>query len=144
MEVGMYSCEKSIRQMWMLNANSSLELFTTAIDTEATDGYMAKVRNLIIIIVTIIVTVIVIIFFLVWKIITNFHVYSTYESRMHTNVYVTSSRKVYIIPSRNVYVTPHTTNAYVTRLKNAYVTPFHGVLYSLDRKSTRLNSSHRR
>ena len=82
MEVGMYSCEKSIRQMWMLNANSSLELFTTAIDTEATDGYMAKVRNLIIIIVTIIVTVIVtvivIIFFLVWKIITNFHVYSTY------------------------------------------------------------------
>ena len=46
MEVGMYSCEKSIRQMWKLNANSSLELFTTAIDTEATDGYMAEVSSL--------------------------------------------------------------------------------------------------
>jgi hypothetical protein len=43
MEIGMYSCEKSIRQMWRLNSNSSLELFTTAIDTEATDGYMAQV-----------------------------------------------------------------------------------------------------
>lgn len=43
MEVGMYNCEKSTRQMWRLNSNSSLELFTTAIDTEATDGYMAQV-----------------------------------------------------------------------------------------------------
>lgn len=39
----MYSCEKSVRQMWRLNSNSSLELFTTAIDTEATDGYIAQV-----------------------------------------------------------------------------------------------------
>ena len=43
MEIGMYSCEKSIRQMWRMNSNHSLELYTTAIDTEATDGYMAQV-----------------------------------------------------------------------------------------------------
>ena len=32
--------------MWKMNSNSSLELFTTAIDTVATDGYMAQVRDI--------------------------------------------------------------------------------------------------
>jgi len=43
MEIGMFKCEKSIRQMWKLNKDFNVELYSTAIDTEATDGYMAQV-----------------------------------------------------------------------------------------------------
>ena len=41
MELGMYECEKSVRQRWYLNNEMQLELFNTALDTEAKDGYIA-------------------------------------------------------------------------------------------------------
>ena len=41
-ELGLFDCEKSIRQLWMLNKHNQLEMTTTAIDTEAKDGYLAR------------------------------------------------------------------------------------------------------
>jgi hypothetical protein len=41
MEVGSFTCEKSIRQQWYLNSNGFLQLLRDAIDTEAKDGYLA-------------------------------------------------------------------------------------------------------
>ena len=41
MELGMYECEKSVRQRWYLNTEMQLEMFNTALDTEAKDGYIA-------------------------------------------------------------------------------------------------------
>ena len=38
----MYHCERSIRQRWSLNKDGQIELYNIAIDTEATDGYLAR------------------------------------------------------------------------------------------------------
>jgi len=42
MELGAYPCEQSTRQMWKMNSNHVLELAKLAKDSEATDGYMAR------------------------------------------------------------------------------------------------------
>jgi hypothetical protein len=41
MEIGAYACEKSTRQTWYINNEGFVQLRKLAIDTEATDGYMA-------------------------------------------------------------------------------------------------------
>jgi len=41
-EVMMFPCEESSRQVWMLNSNNTIELTTPALDPTSTDSYMAR------------------------------------------------------------------------------------------------------
>jgi hypothetical protein len=41
-ELGAFSCERSPRQQWKLNGDKALELRALADDSEATDGYQAR------------------------------------------------------------------------------------------------------